>query len=88
MLSAIDSVKQLWEVRAPRSSLVAWLKQLDSAKARPVVHGKMTHWKQDTDLAGVRDPKALEKLPPDERDAWQKLWKDVDALLAKTREKK
>ena len=42
-------------------------------KARPVVQGKMSHWKQDTDLAGVRDPKALEKLPPDERDAWQKL---------------
>ena len=53
-----------------------------------MVQGKMTHWQQDTDLAGVRDPKAPEKLPPDERDAWQKLWQDIDALLAKTREKK
>ncbi len=48
----------------------------------------LSHWKQDADLAGVRDPKTLEKLPPDERDAWEKLWKDVDALLAKTQEKK
>jgi len=36
----------------------------------------------------VRAPKALDKLPPDERDAWRKLWKDVDALRAKTRQKK
>jgi hypothetical protein len=30
----------------------------------------------------------LEKRAPDERDAWKKLRKDVDALLAKTQEKK
>jgi hypothetical protein len=54
----------------------------------PVVQGKMTHWKQDTDLAGARDPNALQKLPADERDAWQKLWKDVDTLLAQAQEKK
>jgi hypothetical protein len=33
-------------------------------------------------------PKALEKMPPDERDVWKKLWKDVDSLLARTQEKK
>ena len=73
-----------------RADLAAWGKLLDkdADKARPVVQRTMTHWKQDTDLTSVRDPKALEKLPPDERDAWQKLWKDVDALLAKTWEKK
>ena len=73
-----------------RADLAAWDKLLDKDgdKARPVVQGTLTHWKQDTDLTGVRDPKALEKLPPDERDAWQKLWQDVDALLAKTQEKK
>jgi len=73
-----------------RADLAAWGKQLDkdADKARSVVQGKMTHWQQDTDLAGVRDPKALEKLPPDERDAWQKLWQDVETLLAKTQEKK
>jgi hypothetical protein len=46
----------------------------------------MTHWQRDTDLTGVRDPKALEKLPQDERTPWQKLWKDVGTLLAKTQE--
>jgi serine/threonine protein kinase/tetratricopeptide (TPR) repeat protein len=70
-----------------RADLAAWDKLLDkdAGKAELVVQGIMTHWKQDTDLAGVRDPKALEKLAPDERDAWQKLWKDVDALLVKAR---
>ncbi len=70
--------------------LAAWGKQFneDADKTRPVVQETMTHWKQGADLASLRNPKALEKLPPDERDAWQKLWKDVDALLAKTREKK
>ena len=73
-----------------RADLAAWGKRLDNDadKARPVVQGKMTHWQQDTGLACVRDSKALEKLLPDERDAWQKLWKDVDSQLAKAQEKK
>ena len=70
--------------------LAVWGKMLDKTtdKSRPEVKGKMTHWKQDTDLIRRRDPKALEKLAPDEREAWQKLWKDVDTLLAKSLEKK
>jgi hypothetical protein len=31
----------------------------------------------------VRDPSALAQLPDAERQAWQKLWADVAALLAK-----
>jgi hypothetical protein len=56
--------------------------------ALTVVKHAMTHWQLDSDLTSVRDSKALEPLPPEERDAWQKLWKDVDARLAKTQEKK
>jgi hypothetical protein len=43
--------------------------------------------KLDADLAGVRDPLALEKLPEAERQDWQKLWADVDALVKKTQPK-
>ena len=33
------------------------------------------------DLAGVRDPEALIKLPQEEQKAWRDLWADVDTLL-------
>jgi hypothetical protein len=45
------------------------------------VQETLRHWQQDSDLAGVRDKGALAKLPAAERDAWRKLWADVDALL-------
>jgi hypothetical protein len=41
----------------------------------------LQYWKQDPDLAAVRDKDALDKLPEPERDAWRQLWQDVDALL-------
>jgi hypothetical protein len=53
-----------------------------------LVRKTLKHWLDDTDLAGVRDPKELEKLPAEEREAWQKLWADVDALLQKGPENK
>jgi tetratricopeptide (TPR) repeat protein len=73
-----------------RASLVAWANQLDkdAHKVRPMVQNDLAHWQQDTDLTGVRDAAALEKLPVEERDAWRKLWEDVGALLKKTQAKK
>ena len=46
------------------------------------VCGIHTH-SEDTDLAGVREAKALETIPEADRKAWRTLWADVDALLAK-----
>jgi serine/threonine-protein kinase len=43
----------------------------------------LQHWKVDTDLAGIRDPGAVAKLPPEDREACQSLWVEVDALLRK-----
>ena len=40
----------------------------------------MRHWLGDKDLASVRDPQAVERLPQEERDAWARLWADVRAL--------
>jgi hypothetical protein len=45
-----------------------------------VVVNKMQHWQQDTDLAGVRGPEALSRLPEAERPAWQQLWAKVETL--------
>jgi serine/threonine-protein kinase len=39
----------------------------------------LQHWQKNADLAGLRDKAALDKLPASERDAWQRLWADVDA---------
>jgi serine/threonine-protein kinase len=70
-----------------KAELAAWTKLLESGQpqARADVEQNMTHWKQDSDLAGVRDADALAKLPADERTAWQALWGDVDSLLKRAR---
>jgi serine/threonine-protein kinase len=42
---------------------------------------ELRRWQQDSDLAGLRDPAALGKLPPAEREACTQLWADLAALL-------
>ena len=44
---------------------------------------RLTHWRSDP----VRDDKAVDRLPANERAAWQALWRDVDEL-ARQLEKK
>jgi tetratricopeptide (TPR) repeat protein len=39
------------------------------------------HWTVDPDLAGIRDPAALSRLPEPERKDWQSLWSAVGDLL-------
>jgi tetratricopeptide (TPR) repeat protein len=45
----------------------------------------LLYWQKDRDLATVRDPDALRKLPEAEQVAWRNLWAQVAALLARTR---
>ena len=54
----------------------------DRAPPQRVTQALM-HWKADPDLAALRDPAALAKLPEDEQKACRTLWSDVDSLLAK-----
>jgi eukaryotic-like serine/threonine-protein kinase len=42
---------------------------------------EFNQWKVDNDLAAVREPEALKKLPDAERKAWEALWAEVDRLL-------
>jgi eukaryotic-like serine/threonine-protein kinase len=51
-----------------------------AAKDRAEAHRLMQVWLADKDLASVRDPTAAERLPSDERDAWNMLWTAVRAL--------
>jgi tetratricopeptide (TPR) repeat protein len=55
------------------------------AATRPAqVHRDVQLWFEDTDLASVRGPEAISRLPADERDAWNKIWADVRALRDQT----
>jgi hypothetical protein len=55
----------------------------EDSKAGPYIQERFRVWKYGEELAPVRDAGALAKLPQAEREAWRKLWADVDALLAK-----
>jgi hypothetical protein len=55
----------------------------DNPKERAKARAALQSWRHDPDLADVRRPEALARLPREEREAWQKLWADVDALLAR-----
>jgi tetratricopeptide (TPR) repeat protein len=41
----------------------------------------LRHWQEDPDLAGVRDPDALTKLPKEEAPEWRRFWTHVNDLL-------
>ena len=66
-----------------RADLAAYAKRMEGGQAqdRILVRAWLCSWKRDTDLADVRDAKALAPLPGDEQTAWQKLWTEVEALL-------
>jgi hypothetical protein len=62
-----------------RAELDAWSKLLESATylQRKDIRETLWHWQLDIELAGIRDPKPLAKLPEDERKAWESLWAEV-----------
>ena len=64
------------------ADLTAWANLIqDHPHERPQAEKALRHWKADGDLAGIRDVPRLAQLPPEEQDAFRKLWTDVDALL-------
>jgi hypothetical protein len=48
-------------------------------KDLPFVYDSMLRWSREPDFASVRDP-LIEQLPPEEREAWKKLWTGVRGL--------
>jgi tetratricopeptide (TPR) repeat protein/thiol-disulfide isomerase/thioredoxin len=65
-----------------KAELATWSKFLESGdpQARPGVRQGLNHWKQNPELACVRDEKNLAKLQEAERKEWQALWVGVDEL--------
>jgi eukaryotic-like serine/threonine-protein kinase len=72
-----------------RADLDLWAKQLENGKPedRQQVQQTLRHWQTDPDLAGLREPDAIARLPADEQQACQQLWSDVVALLQRAQEK-
>jgi superkiller protein 3 len=68
-----------------RADLAAYGQRLESGKPgdRQLVRQRLRGWQGHQDLAGLRDPDAVAKLPADEQKTCQQLWAEVQALLTK-----
>jgi serine/threonine-protein kinase len=66
-----------------RADLTAWAKRIDSESRvdRNLASKVLTHWHVEPDLAGLREPGALEALSPDEQKECLALWEEVAAVL-------
>ena len=81
-----EATKVHWRKQALdwlKADLAAWSKLLASGppQARQLISDTLQHWKADPDLAGLRDPAMLAKLPMPEQAPWRELWSAVDRLL-------
>jgi serine/threonine protein kinase/Flp pilus assembly protein TadD len=65
-----------------RADLKAYRQVLEKSqgKAGPAIAERMQHWLQDNDFAGVRGADVLARLPKGERQEWEKLWQESEAL--------
>jgi serine/threonine-protein kinase len=72
-----------------RAELAAWAKKLDSdPAARESVENALTRWLVDPDLAGLREPEFLDRLPVAESRACREMWKEIDAQIERARRQK
>jgi serine/threonine-protein kinase len=73
-----------------QADLTALAERLNSnnAQAWSQAQSRLQLFKADPDLLGVRDSAALAQLPAEEREAWQRLWAEVETLLRKAGPKK
>jgi serine/threonine-protein kinase len=64
------------------ADLGMWAKTLEngSPAARDLAKKTLKHWQIDSDLAGLREPEALDRLPLVERQECHTFWNDVNAL--------
>jgi tetratricopeptide (TPR) repeat protein len=68
-----------------REELDRWTEFLKSAMPDELqlVAQTLKHWQTDPDLAGIRDPSELAKLPDAEQTDFRTLWQRVDEVLAR-----
>jgi tetratricopeptide (TPR) repeat protein len=83
-----DAERESWRGQALTwldADLAVWSRRLEKApaKERGEIASTLQRWQRDPALGGVRDEAALAKLPNEVRDAWRKLWQEVDVLRRK-----
>ncbi len=64
-----------------QADLGRWRKHLDDLRARHQALETLRQWQNSPDLAAVRQPDAIAKLPADAQQACRQLWAGVAALL-------
>lgn len=81
-----DADRGAWRKEARdwlRADLAEWVKTINGEPsfARDLARRLLPRWQTDPDLAGLRDPGALDKLPDDEQRDCRALWQEVrDAI--------
>jgi tetratricopeptide (TPR) repeat protein len=70
-----------------RADLALWTRSLEpgTPAGHAAVQNAMRHWQHEPDLAGIRDPEALARLPEAERKECEALWAEVQALIDRAR---
>ena len=69
-----------------RSQLASFdaLSEAALAEQRKLLRARLTSWSNDPLYAVLRDPEAMEELPPAEREECGALWRDVEVLQRRT----
>src|SRR5262249_40005057 len=83
-----DEEKARWRDQARRwlrADLASRARALDagSPATRGAIRLALTRWRIEPDLAGLREPGEMDKLPADERKEWLALWAEVAAVLTR-----
>jgi len=70
-----------------KADLSEWTKMLthEFKVSREIAKRRLKDWLVDPDLAGIREPMALDRLPADERKAWLELWEALASVLKSSR---
>ena len=69
-----------------RADLVAWTKVLDGepSYARDVARKLLVKWPTEPDLAGLREPQALDKMAENEQRDCRALWQEVRDVIERS----
>jgi serine/threonine-protein kinase len=62
-----------------QDQLAGWTARKENNRA--TLEPTLRHWQRNPDLAGVRDPDRLAKLPRAERERWRRFWAEVAKTL-------